>query len=259
MATDFASESGHWYQRDGTPKYTIVGGKNGERPTTLRDARVLDLVPSVTTIIRSAAAPALERWKAEQLLLAALTLPRRDGEGEADWLQRVREDSRAQAIAAADRGTAVHGAIERAQRGDLYDNAYVRHVGGVHEALFARCSWQQWLPERSFAHPLGYGGKCDLHSPEWVVDYKTKEFAPDAKLALYDEHLMQLAAYREGLSVPKARCAILFVSVSHPGTTNMIEVPEADLERGWSMFRALLTYWQARNRHGAPQVHAEAA
>jgi hypothetical protein len=34
-----ASESNHWYTRDGIPQYTIVGKNGKERNTTLRDAR----------------------------------------------------------------------------------------------------------------------------------------------------------------------------------------------------------------------------
>jgi len=52
--------AGHWYRRsDGSPQYTIVGKNGKERDTTLRDAREHNLVPSVTTIMRIAAAPGL--------------------------------------------------------------------------------------------------------------------------------------------------------------------------------------------------------
>ena len=73
--TAFAAESGHWYKADGTPAYTVLAKSGAERPTTLRDARTLNLYPSVTTIIRLAAAPGLERWKLNQFGLALLTLP----------------------------------------------------------------------------------------------------------------------------------------------------------------------------------------
>jgi hypothetical protein len=107
------AESLHWYTRDGEPAYEVPAAKGGMRPTTLRDARKLNLVPSVTTIIRCAAAPGLELWKANQLMMAALTLPRRDGEAEKDWLSRVVQDSKEQARKAAARGTAIHAAYPR--------------------------------------------------------------------------------------------------------------------------------------------------
>ena len=50
---DHAAESGHWYTRQGEPMYTVIGKTTGRpRNTTLKDARELNLVPSVTTIDR---------------------------------------------------------------------------------------------------------------------------------------------------------------------------------------------------------------
>ena len=43
------AESTHWYDKEGNPAYEVEAKKGGMRPTTLRDARVLDLVPSVTS------------------------------------------------------------------------------------------------------------------------------------------------------------------------------------------------------------------
>jgi len=77
-----AAESTHWYTREGVPMYTVEAKNGNQRPTTLRDARALDLVPSVTTVLNVAAKPGLEAWKQRQLLLAALTLPRSEDEAE---------------------------------------------------------------------------------------------------------------------------------------------------------------------------------
>ena len=49
----FKSESGHWYTQEGEPMYTIIGANGKERNTTLRDAKNLGLVPSVTTILHA--------------------------------------------------------------------------------------------------------------------------------------------------------------------------------------------------------------
>ena len=55
------------------------------RPTTVRDAKQLGLFPSVTSIIKILSRPQLESWKQEQAVLAALTLPRKDGEPETEF------------------------------------------------------------------------------------------------------------------------------------------------------------------------------
>ena len=84
-----ASESNHWYTRDGIPQYTIVGKNGNERNTTLRDARTMDLVPSVTTVLGVAAKPALVAWMQTQVLMAALTSTKRYGEAEQDYIDRI--------------------------------------------------------------------------------------------------------------------------------------------------------------------------
>ena len=242
----FATSSQHWYRLDGSPAYTVIGKNGKERATTLRDARSLQLVPSVTTIIRMAAAPALEKWKRDQVLLAALTLPQREGEPEAEWLKRVEQDWQEQGRKAADKGTRIHTAIEQHFRDEQPDEELWDWVKIAKDELLDRCGAQAWKPERSFAHPSGYGGKTDLHSDEWVIDIKTKDGDPPS--ALYDEHLMQLAAYRMGLGVMNARCAILFVSRDHP-SARLVEPSALELIQGENMFMALLAFWQAKTGH----------
>jgi hypothetical protein len=237
-------ESGHWYTKDGSPAYTTVG-KTGERPTTLRDARKLGLLPSVTTINGMLSKAGLDTWKQQQVLLAALTLPRQDGEAEQEWLARVMQDSKATGREAAERGTAIHAIIE-----SYFEQVYMpekpAYLDNIDKALRDAFGSQLWLAEKSFGHPLGFGGKCDLMaSSGFVVDFKTKETDLD-KVDVYFEHEMQLAAYREGLGVPTARCAIVFVN----GKTNqvkLIEISQEKLQSGWECFEHLLRVYQIKN------------
>ena len=90
--TDFLSESGHWYDHKGNAKYTLIGKNGKERNTTLRDARKLILVPSVTGILGIAAKPGLVNWMIDQGISAALTLQRLEGESDYDFLNRVKLD-----------------------------------------------------------------------------------------------------------------------------------------------------------------------
>jgi hypothetical protein len=244
IVKDKQQDTGHWYTKDGAPAYTIEG-KTGVRNTTLRDARKLGLLPSVTTINNMLSKAGLDTWKQQQVLLAALTLPRLADEPEADWLARVMQDSKATGREAAERGTAIHAIIEA-----YFDQVYMPekppYLDAVSKALLDAFGNQLWLSEKSFGHPLGFGGKCDLMAKSgFVVDFKTKDADLD-KVDVYFEHEMQLAAYREGLGVPNARCAIVFVN----GTTNqvkLIEVEEQKLQNGWECFQHLLRVYQIKN------------
>ena len=250
MIASRPSESNHWYAKDGTPMYTVPA-KNGEpRATTLRDAKKMGLLPSVTTIMKAAASPGLEAWKLNQMMLAALTLPRMDGENEESFIKRIQADSKEQARQAAERGTAVHAAIERFYDGQIEAES-LPYLEAVYKAVEKHFGNPRWAVEKSFASGE-YAGKVDMHTLEGdgvVIDFKTKEFTSETmeKVAGFDENCMQLAAYRMGLAIPKARCANVFVSVTEPGLVVVREWTEEELERGWKMFDSLTKYWYAKS------------
>ena len=108
---DIATEGGHWYYRTGEPCYEVPKKSgDGVRNTTVRDAREMNLVPSVTGITNQLDKPGLVKWSAELMDKAW-------SEGANDqwarWLE-LRTEAR-------DRGTAVHTAIERALEGKPHD------------------------------------------------------------------------------------------------------------------------------------------
>lgn len=246
---DRSSEAGHWYTRSGEPMYTVPSKKDGSlRNTTLRDARQMDLVPSVTTILNVAAKPGLTAWLQEQAILAALTLPRAPEEPESAWLKRVLQDSKQQGRDAADIGTEIHAAIQGHYEGRT-GSAYPIHVQTCTRTIEERYGARNWICERSFAHEIGFGGKVDMHCEDLVVDIKTKDFDDPKKVVPYEENLMQLSAYRMGLGMPKARCANVFVSRNNPDLATIVEWAEDDLQRGWAMFTSLLQFWQYKNQY----------
>lgn len=244
------NESGHWYTKDGEPAYTIEG-KSGKRATTLRDAKKLGLLPSVTTILNVAAKPGLQTWLQHQAILSALTLPRQDNESEEDWLNRVTKDSKETGRKAAQRGTDIHDVVESFYEGMLLEAipSYIHKVEETLNNAFGKnCAW---MPEKSFSHELGYAGKVDLHCKAYagfdgvVVDVKTKEGSLD-KVTPYFENLMQLAAYKEGLSLPKARTANLYISTN--GDVKLIEHSQEDMVDALKCFFHLLRFYQIKSK-----------
>ena len=252
LVKEYSSESGHFYSPNGDTAYRIVGKNGKERNTTVKDARELGLLPSVTTIISCASKPALDVWKQQQAILAALTLPRLEGESEEDWLSRVVSDSKETSKQAAERGTQIHGVIEAFYEGVYIPElpAYVRVVESTINEHFGP---QLWVAEKSFAKG-GYGGKCDLisrphvhpRSEGFVIDFKTTEKDVD-KLDYYFDHQMQLAAYRMGFDMPNARCAIVYVNAQE-NKAKLLEIPDDDLRIGWECFSHLLAFYRAKNK-----------
>jgi hypothetical protein len=170
-------ESGHYYAKDGTAVFEVPNkSKGGMRPTTLKDCRSLGLFPSVTTIMKVLAAPELDRWKQQQVLLASLTLPRQEGETDEEYCSRIMEDAFKQVDDAADLGTSIHKALELHFQGQPYDASMEAYVAPV----------KDWVAKHNIKfiqHELrlvntevGYAGTTDalvekggvLH----VLDYK---------------------------------------------------------------------------------------
>lgn len=245
-------DSGHWYRLDGVPFYTVRDAKGNDRGVTLRDARKIGAVPSVTTVLQVIAKPQLETWKVKQGILAALTLPRIGGEDDDTYLARVLDDSREQAKVAAEEGTRIHDAIEQSFAGKYVPDAYAPHVDAVRARIAELFpDVRDWISERSFAHESGFGGKVDLHSPSAgiVIDYKGKDgdFSDGKKLA-YDQHY-QLAAYQHGLRLSPNVCCNLFVSRTHPGAVAHHVWTMDDVESGLGIFLDALSLWKRMKRY----------
>lgn len=275
---EIATEGGHWYLPDGTPFYTVPrasnskGGKKGEpRPVSLRfDRKTLTTkgaVPSVTTVSRILDKPGLNNYYERHIFDALIRYARSEPEifesalNDSVLLEQlfktVKAMSREHSRERAESGAKLHGAIEHFLRGEPYDQSWQPHidaiVGAVDQLGIGLGTGQ---PERSFAHPKGFGGKVDWHRRRYgddlepvILDFKTKENIEPGKEYGYDEHPMQLAAYREGFGLPEdTRCINIFVGVEDRKILPL-EWNKSDLNRGWRMFELVLSLWTIKNNY----------
>jgi hypothetical protein len=245
------SDSQHWYTREGAPAHFQDGGG----PTTLREARKQNLCPSVSTVLSIIAKPQLERWKRDQSVMAALTLPRMPDEPEADLLRRIASDASRQAKKAAEVGSSIHAAVEASFSSRPIESRFRPHVQGVRRMLEDNLGGiMDWVSEKPFASHFGYGGMCDLHSPSTgiVVDFKSSDVGPDDDKKLAWEQHYQLAAYQLGLGLPEAVGVNIFVSRTHPGHVRYVEWPVFKMQEGREVFLAALELWKKlKNYSGA--------
>lgn len=245
---EIATESTHWYYPDGKPCYEVeaVNG-SGLRPTTLRDARKLGLVPSVTTITKILAAPGLTNWIIDQNIMAALTLPRHENELDSEFIWRIKEDGRAKATKAAERGTLLHTDIERAIQGKPHTR-HQEHVRNVAQEMMAyNLELFGGSPEHSFAHPDGFGGKIDWHAGAAVADFKSKDMIEEGKKLVWDEHIIQLSLYAYGLGIERPSLYSVFVGIDD----RKVHVHQWDMEdadRGLAMGKLLIQLWKLKNK-----------
>ena len=248
----------HWYTQQGEPCH-FVEGKNGMmRDATLRDARKLGLVPGFSGATSILAKPGLDNWFKDQLLEAAWTsglMEALGGNEEQRWKSEVKKLAAERSTKARDRGSDIHDAIEEYIKVGLHPDFPVEfepYITGVQSALKDTLGLdiRSLEAETTFACPLGYGGMIDgLHrSDGLVLDWKTKdkEFDDKTKLA-YDDHGMQLAAYRYGVGMYDATCANVFIS---PSAKIRIHIWEEDeLEHLWKKFKLCLELWQVDRKY----------
>ncbi len=241
--SEYKSEAGHWYDREGNPQYTIVGANGKERNTTLRDARKEGFVPSVTTIIDLLAKPSLENWKIDRALEAAIQLNRKDDEADKDYINRCKVASKEIGVDAAREGTKIHAIIEKGFLGKAKTKPYKLIQAWLDENF----PNEDWIAEDSFCAEQGYGGKIDLYCKSGIfVDFKTKdnlEGKDPAKL-VYDEHGMQLSAYAQGCQVDDPTRVSIFVDRADTSLILYHIWEKESHEKHKEMFNSILRYWQ---------------
>lgn len=264
----------HFYTCDGEAMHYVPNAsKPGElRETTIRDARKLNLNPSVTTILKVLdKGEFLLEWTVRQALYSALVHPQglpscaRNGDGSISeddqdflaWAAQCRADAKRQVQVKAERGSILHDAMMKAHNAyDTIEPQYLAHVDGMMKMLHENFGKRRWVAEHNFAHPLGFGGSVDLHThpddPDPIIlDYKFKDFhaGKKAQQFVYDEHKIQLAGYRIGLRLREARLFNAFGSISDPGLVLLHAHSANDAEHGEQMFRAALALYQAKTQY----------
>jgi len=239
-------ENGHWYYTDGRPCYEVekADGK-GMTPTTLRHAKKLNLLPSVTTVLRCLDKPALTAWKIEQAVLAVMTTPRQVGELDDAFIERVLRTDKEQdkeRDAAAQLGTDIHTAIEAAINGQIaqVEKRLLPYIEPVMEKLMVFGS--PVFSEKNLVGK-GYAGRCDLCASDGklstIIDFKSTKKLPKNS---YTEHKLQLAAYAKCEGVIAARTANIYISTLEAGQVAVCI--NEDIEPTFEAFNHLLKLWQ---------------
>lgn len=241
---------GHWYDKEGKPCHYQDDGKD----TTLRHARKQDLVPSVTGILDIVSKPGLTRYFIDQHLEAAWVT--NSALGKSEWMSQSRITAGEHAKQAREKGTEIHHAIESHYMNegrynpDMYDPELIPYVSAVTAALKEVYGVEGGVPERTFSTEA-YGGSIDLVSDDLVVDFKFKsggwENKKDGtpKKMWYDEHIAQLAAYANGIGLPDATVANVFIGPE--AQVYIKEWTKEELERGLAYFNACNVLWKLKN------------
>lgn len=239
-------ENSHWYSPDGTPShFQQKKDGTGTTPTTLAHARKLGLYPSVTTVLKAVAKPALTQWLINTAVQAALTTPRRDGEELDAFVARIMsEDAQDESKKAMDLGSEIHQAIEEHCAGRLFAPQFKPFVNAAmaQVATLGRVV----SSEKVLVHPSGFAGRTDCITEGdsiTVLDFKTSKKLPTR--AAWPEALLQTAAYASAIgntSSKRVQTAVLYIDTVNPGETALFTTQ--NWEPHWRVFQHVFEVWK---------------
>lgn len=197
-ATVKGSDGSHWYHQSGEPCYEIAKKDgSGMRPTTLADARKLNLVPSFTTVNKIRFRAELEEWIRAQYCLAVLTTPKLDNENLDAFVYRVLHTEKVQdqeSKAAMERGTELHDGAEKLCLGQ---EVLPETSAWIKPAVDAVRTYGKVVAVETCLAADGYGGRVDLvlESDDcfWIFDWKTTRKLPSK--GAWSDHVLQGSAY----------------------------------------------------------------
>lgn len=235
----------HWYDTTGEPRH--FEGKDG-KATTLREARKLELYPSVTTVLGIVDKYNLNLWMQREVakIAAEHAMSGYYAVYDDEFANEVIKAHRETVAAKADDGTDIHGILESYFSGDLVDSEHMELCQRVNGLIVENTGREDWIAEQRFCDTeLGYAGMCDLHNDAWVIDFKTRDTVSDKDRG-WPEQACQLAAYAHGLGVPDARIANVFIG-RDDGNVCFYEHKD---DTAWLRFLKALELWQVTKKYG---------
>ena len=275
IITKSVMDSSHWYSLDGKPVHTQpTKDGEGQRATTLRDARKMMLLPSVTSIIGILDKPQLTRWKMREVAKAAIAIPGPQGEEPVErFADRAIEAAMSQVGEAADLGSRIHAAIENLMRGGAEEPSeelqpYVKPVLEWMRQVGVKVTHSEIVLVNA-VH--GFAGRVDAlftwgdaFGKMGILDFKTKKTKEGEKVEAYDEHALQLAAYAAthygAEHLQHVVAANLFISSTEPGRLEVVKHDKAKLVAAYEAFCQMCAVWRFRKGYDPrPDVLKEAA
>lgn len=264
------SDGGHWYTTSGHPCHTVPNlSKGGERNTTVKDARKLGLYPSVTSISKVIANPAVERWKQAEILKSVIANPRGEREDEEFYKSRIRKLAQTKMVDARAFGSQVHEAIDELNKTGFCCDRHSEVKDWIMEYVWWKEESELRFLKTEFTaiNPrLGYAGQVDglgviRGKTNILLDYKTQSYDPDKGPSYYESWPIQLAAYLnadwEG-KPSKIHQVWSVVICSQKPVPPVVRVwTKAELASAWKQFKAANVLWQIANNYNPAKTIKE--
>lgn len=256
-------EGNHWYTVDGMAAHTQPtkkGAKNPFRPTTIKDAKEQKLLPSVSSILKVVANPALDRWKMMKVAEACYKQPPIGDESLDDYTRTILDKAFDEASNAADLGTRIHANIEA----QLTDKPFPHTEAEALEPALAALDKVKGMglnvkasEERVVCKRHGFAGTCDLlfNTDDGIfgaLDFKTTKTKADEPITTRFGQPAQIAAYlaaywNGGRGVIEDNVGYnLYVSTTEIGRVDIVQYNHTTLQSEFDMFLHACAIWRHR-------------
>ena len=254
----------HFYDKDGNCLYEIEMKNGNKRRITIRDAKKLNLVPSVTTVLSSEVPKKmLEIWKQNQIIEACynnepqynLDLNRAIKEHLDDYKKRIRTISEKEGEKAADIGTLIHFWLEEFIKGTVVMSSIENE--DLTETLERLKDWikdnkfngtsEKIIVGEKYAGTIDFLGETKF-AENCMIDFKTQKTTKDKKITFYDDWNYQLNAYNNLLDKPCDHLINVVISSTEPGRIEMREWSSNEKDWGLEEFQFYLRrYYRIKN------------
>jgi hypothetical protein len=214
----------HFYNKQGQLIDTIQGKNGKPRKTNIKDARELNLLPSVTELLKIFSRPAIEKWKVTEALKYSVDNPKMDQESIETYLSRVIPACYEKSSIAKDFGSLMHFQIECYLKNTPCPIPPEIEKFWPHVLEYITANGFCGEAEKVIVDSeVGFAGTCDFDGKAFniddvCVDFKTQSTLDKnnkpKKIVFYDEWAFQLAGYT--LRNNKT-CINMVISSDEPG------------------------------------------
>ncbi len=260
--------SEHWYTVDGKAAHSqptkSKTAKNPNRPTTIKDAKALKLLPSVTSILKLIHNEPLQRWKYRKVVEACFNRPPVGDEELDGYTDFILNKAFDEADEAAQLGTKIHNCIETLIKGG--DTAFDKSIIDYAESAINRVETLGIkVVESEFVtanRHYGYAGTTDIafranERLTGILDFKSKRTKNDEPVVPSFGHAAQIAAYyasywKEQWMECGFNLAVgynIYISTTEQGRIDVVKYDSQTLEKEWEMFEHACGIWRYKNSY----------
>jgi hypothetical protein len=232
------------------------------------EAKKAGLYLSVTEIQSVEAKPALEYWKINEHIKAAMRTPIIEGEEEANYIKRVRANMWKGSGGAAALGTSIHEGTESVLKGektiDDLDSEIRKYVIPC-KRYFDSKGFEIIKLEETVVSPLGYGGTADCIAKApggqlFVLDWKSTKTKGRSGLP-YQGQPEQVSAYASAYfgqgrveSATEIWGANFYISTDEiddegHAVSKVVSYDPTELAGHWETFKLVLDLWKKREKY----------